>query len=119
MKGLTIGRVVFYRSRTGLYTCPAMITATRLTLHRPNVEAGFIPDLSSDTHVHLTVFTPGAPGKRATAEDFVARADAPIAENVGGLYQEWDVPFDEATAEEGFRLLAHQQAGPWGWPLQA
>ena len=102
----TIGRVVTYTSRTGNYVCPAIVTATLDTLYRQNVDAGHIADLTSPQHVHLTVFTPGKPGKRATAADFKGpRADAPISENVGGAYQEWDVPFDEIGTP-----------GTWSWP---
>lgn len=108
--GLTIGRIVLYRSRTGKYTCPAMVTATVDTLFRPNVEAGYIADLTSINNVHLTVFTPGAPGKRATAEDFEARVNAPISENVSGTYQEWDVPHGELDAE------GNLPAGTWAFP---
>lgn len=105
----TVGRIVLYRSRTGNYTVPAIITATESTLYRPGVEAGFVPDLSSLGHVHLTVFTPGKPGKRGSAADFVARANDPISENVSGCYQEWNVPFDpDALA-----------AGAWSWPVRS
>ena len=110
INGLAIGRIVHYRSRTGKYTCPAMITATVDTLFRPNVEAGYIADLTSVNNVHLTVFTPGAPGKRATAEDFEARVNAPISENVSGTYQEWDVPHGELDAEGNI------PAGTWAFP---
>lgn len=101
----TIGRVVIYRSRTGDYIVPAIVTATLDTLHRPNVEAGYIADLSSDEHVHLTVFTPGKPGKRAEAADFLTESPHGRAENVGGLYQEWDIAYDENDAP-----------GTWHWP---
>lgn len=60
----TIGRIVVYRSRTGGYDVPAIITATRDTLNRKVVQAGYVPDLTDDEHVHLTVFTPGMPGLR-------------------------------------------------------
>jgi hypothetical protein len=90
----TIGRIVIYKSRTGKYVVPAIITATKETLNPEGVAGGFIEDLTDGDHVHLTVFTPGKPGKRANADDFVgARKDAPISENLGGgTYQEWDVP---------------------------
>lgn len=124
--GLIIGRIVLYRSRTGDYSCPAMVTATVDTLHQPNVDAGYIAGLSSPDHVHLTVFTPGRPGKRGTAEDFKVVSEHPIAENVGGLYQEWDIPFwgvgaDAVTADVGARLTwpgeeSPQPAGTWTWP---
>lgn len=118
-----IGRVVWYRSRTGAYTCPAMITATQDTLHQPNVDAGYIEGLSSPSHVHLTVYTPGRPGKRGTAEDFKVVSPLPIAENVGGLYQEWDIPFWEPSGNQS-RADMHrpgdvspQAPGTWAWPV--
>lgn len=119
MDGLKLGRIVWYRSRTGTYSMPAMVTATVDTLFQPNVEAGHIAGLSGPNCVHLTVFTPGTPGKRATAEDFVAVSEFPIAENVGGLYQEWDIPFwqPDSTAD----LTAPdspQPAGTWTWPVK-
>lgn len=101
----TIGRIVIYRSRTGNYDCPAKATATRETLHRPNVEAGLIADLSGDSHVHLTVFTPGKPGKRAAATDFKTESPHGRAENSGGLYQEWDIAHDDSAGP-----------GTWRWP---
>lgn len=103
---LAIGRVVIYRSRTGNYDVPALVNCTQDSLYRPGVEGGFVPDLTEPHSVHLSVLTPGKPGKRATADDFVGdRADAPISENAGGIYQEWDVPYDEQGA-----------AGTWSWP---
>ena len=89
----TIGRIVRYRSRTGNYSIPAIITATQDTLYGPGVEGGFVPDLDSEDHVHLTVFTPGKPGKRGDADDFVAESTEPISENVAGCYQEWNIPY--------------------------
>ena len=111
----TIGRIVWYRSRTGNYTVPAIITATKSTLWQPGVDQGHVPALDDELHVHLTVFTPGKPGLRGKAEDFVARADAPVSENVAGCYQEWNVPFS----------ISHDPAGPhdpapgcWTWPTR-
>lgn len=102
----TPGRIVSYRSRTGMYSVPAIVTASIDTLWRPGVEAGNVPDLDSEMHVHLTVFTPGKPGMRGNADDFVARKDDPISENIAGCYQEWNVPWSaDATA-----------AGCWTWP---
>lgn len=107
----TIGRIVLYRSRTGDYTCPAIITATRDTLFQPNVDAGHIPGLDTDNHVHLTVFTPGSPGKRGDAKDFKVVSDMPIAENVGGLYQEWNIAYFAEIND--YRA---QAPGTWAWP---
>lgn len=105
----TIGRIVIYRSRTGDYDVPAIITATRDTLNPKGVELGHIPALSSDTHVHLTCFTAGKPGKRRPAEDFKVESAFGRSENVSGCYQEWDIPqmAPQGTAES---------AGTWRWP---
>lgn len=117
MQGLTISRAVWYRSRTGNYTVPAIVTATVDTLYQPGVDAGFVPPLSSETHVHLAVFTPGIPGKRKDADDFLVESPHGRSENVAGTYQEFDVPFWEAdgpyTAEQ---LLDVQPPGTWIWP---
>lgn len=110
----TIGRIVWYRSRTGNYTVPAIVTATKATLWQPGVEQGHVPALDSDLHVHLTVFTPGKPGKRGDAKDFVAREDAPISENVSGCYQEWNVPFSISNEA----LYADPAPGCWTWPAR-
>lgn len=110
----SIGRVVVYRSRTGNYSIPALINATTETLFRPNVEAGYLDDLSSDTHVHLTCLTPGRPNARKDAPDFVVRPEVPAAPNVGGLYQEWDIPQWEAPGDSW--AYDEQPAGTWAWP---
>lgn len=119
MPGLKIGRIVWYRSRTGTYSMPAIVTATIDTLFQPNIDAGHIAGVSGPDCIHLTVFTPGKPGKRVTAEDFVVVSEHPIAENVGGVYQEWDIPFwnptslNDATAPD-----SPQPAGTWTWPVR-
>lgn len=119
---ITIGRVVLYRSRTGNYSVPAIVTATVDTLYQPNVDAGFIPGLSSDTHVHLHVMTPGTPGKRTAAAaladgDFLVKSPYGISENVNGAYTEWDIPFDtEFDPADGYD---GQKAATWIWPLRA
>lgn len=119
----TIGRIVIYRSRTGLYSCPAVICATQATLYQPNVEAGHLPDLSSDTHVHLSVFTPGKPGhvsaETAAQHPELIRDPAPA-----GLYQEWDIPQwdwtrdEEPSSREGHWSYDEQPAGTWAWPAR-
>lgn len=105
---VTIGRIVIYTSRTGDYVMPAIVSATKSTLFQPNVEAGNIPDCSSDEHVHLAVFTAGTPGKRREALDFKVESEHPVSENVAGTYQEWDIPHD-----------ASGEPGTWCWPHQA
>jgi hypothetical protein len=112
----SIGRIVIYRSRTGEYDVPAIINCTTDSLNPKGVEAGHIPALSSDTHVHLTVFSPGKPGLRLGAQNFVKESAAtfgdeqvPVSENVSGCYQEWDVAYDEVRDAE-------VPAGTWRWP---
>jgi hypothetical protein len=107
----TIGRIVIYRSRTGDYSVPAIITASKATLNRAGVDAGHVPDLTSDDHVHLTVFTPGKPGMRRAAENFLVESAEPRSENVAGCYQEWDVPQSNTQGA--------QPAGTWAWPVRS
>ena len=103
----SIGRIVIYVSRTGQYVVPAIVTATSETLYQPGVDGGFVPALTDDGNVHLTVFTPGKPGKRANAKDFVNPSAHPISENLSGCYQEWDIPYSESG-----------EAGTWHWPVR-
>lgn len=110
----TICRIVMFRSRTGNYTVPAIIVATVDTLFKPGVEAGHVPGLSTAEHVHLVVFTPGKPGKRATADDFEAPSEHAISENVAGTYQEWDVPIDDTFVGRAGEV---QKPGTWVWPV--
>jgi len=108
----TIGRVVIYRSRTGQYDVPAIVNATRETLWEVGVERGDVPALSSETHVHLTVFTPGEPeaGPNATKPGRIARKPPAGASsvNLAGTYQEWDI--GQATDPE------NPEPGTWRWP---
>ena len=104
-RNVDIGSMVHYESRTGNYECPALVTATTDSLYEPNVTAGFIPGLTTDEHVHLTVFTPGRPGARDTAADFKVESEYGRSENVGGLYQEWDIPHSDDL-----------DPGTWHWP---
>jgi hypothetical protein len=92
----TLGRIVIYRSRTGDYDVPAIVTATVDTLNAKGVELGHVPALMAAHHVHLTVFTPGKPGMRRDAADFKVESEHGRGENVSGCYQEWDIP--EANA---------------------
>ena len=107
----TLGRIVWYRSRTGSYDVPAIVTATTDSLNPKGVEAGHIPPLTSDWHVHLTVFSAGRPGLRHDAEDFKVVSEFPVSENVAGCYQEWDIPFDETRDAE-------VPPGTWRWPTR-
>lgn len=113
----SIGRVVVFRSRTGTYSMPALISATVDTLHRPNVDAGHIPELTSDRHVHLTAFTAGIPGERSASSDpELGKANPPA----GGTLQEWDVeewaPVDADGAAFAAGDYTAQPAGTWAWP---
>lgn len=129
----TIGRIVIYRSRTGNYSCPAIVTATVDSLApggvnrwRDTAGAEGVPPLSAEDNVHLSVFTPGLPGLRVAAQDFEVESEHPRQENVNGIYQEWDVPFFDVPP--GYRLamvdvspvlpdgVMVQDAGSWTWP---
>lgn len=116
----TIGRIVIYRSRTGAYDVPAIVTCTPETINTAGVEAWRadptkgVPPLTHPLSVHLTVLTPGIPGQRADAQDFLV--DAPhglIAENSGGTYQEWDITHTCVNCEEAGE---EPQPGTWRWP---
>jgi hypothetical protein len=109
MQAPSIGRIVIYRSRTGDYDVPAIITATQETLNAKGVELGHVPDLSSPQHVHLTVFTPGKPGMRRDADDFKVESPHGRGENVSGCYQEWDIPLNDPAAAVA--------PGSWRWPV--
>lgn len=114
----TLGRIVIYRSKTGTYSMPAIITATLDSLYQPNVDAGHVPALSSDQHVHLTVLTPGTPGERSAGTPLeLGRAHPPA----GGSMQEWDIDeFEPHLDAAGERFaagdLSAQPAGTWAWP---
>jgi hypothetical protein len=113
----SLGRIVIYRSRTGDYDVPAIITATVDTLNRKGVEAGYIPDLTDPERVHLTVFTAGVPGLRGSAVergDFKVVSEHPVSENVAGTYQEWDIPLagSFAAPTDGDEPMP----GTWRWP---
>jgi hypothetical protein len=59
----TMGRIVHYRGRQGLLNMrAAIVTATVDSLDPRGVEAGLVPCLDSDHHVHLWVFTPSVVG---------------------------------------------------------
>lgn len=114
----SIGRVVIYRSKTGTYSMPAIISATVDTLYRPNVEAGHVPDLSSDTHVHLCVMTCGIPGERsANTSPELGRTNPPA----GGTLQESDIPQYVPALDTGGDAFwagdySAQPPGTWAWP---
>lgn len=105
-----IGRIVIYRSRTGDYDIPAIVTATTKTLNAKGVELGHVPALSSAEHVHLTCFTPGKPGTNRGAQDFLVESKEPRSENVAGCYQEWDIPPDPWKG-----IARTPDPGTWRW----
>lgn len=128
----TIGRIVIYRSRTGDYDVPAIVSATRETLLPEGVERGHVPPISAPDNVHLTVFTPGAAGKRREATDLVPSAAEELegferSENTSGCYQEWDVPYNGTDApraadaglasQAGAEVVPAITPGSWRWPL--
>lgn len=128
---VTIGRIVLFRSRTGAYTVPAIVTATPETLAPIGVEMFTesdgqrgVPPLLGPDRVHLTVLTPGLPGQRATADDFEVVSDLPVQENTGGSYQEWNIPrWDPAESGVPAEILAdyagllgQQPPGSWMMP---
>jgi hypothetical protein len=114
----TIGRIVTYRSKTGNYDVPAIVTATVDTLNPEGVEAGAVPALSDDDCVHLTVFSPGLPITGPNLPRDRDAQDLPegmASFNLAGCYQEHDVPFAEGPpyAEPDQRQPA---PGTWRWP---
>lgn len=63
MQKPSLGRIVHYRGKQGLLAMrAAIVTCDVNSLDPRGVEAGVIPGLSSDTNVHLWVFTPGESG---------------------------------------------------------
>ena len=115
-----IGRVVHYRSRTGKYDVAAIITATVNQLNPEGVAAGAVPPLSGPDYVHLQVLSPGTPGMRYGAQDFLVESEHPVQENVNGVYQEWDIPFTpvEASADIGSQGWDDVPPGTWRWPVR-
>jgi hypothetical protein len=114
----TIGRVVWYRSKTGRYTLPADVAVTVDTIYPPAVEAGFMPPLDDENHVHLIVKTAGIPGTRLPDTDPSIKA-----QNMGGTYVEHNIPFwdpevDGGAVGDGW-ADDQQPAGTWTWPRRA
>jgi hypothetical protein len=92
----TIGLIVHYRGKVGAMAIqPAMIVTTTDTLEPGPVEAGDIPDLDTDMHVHLRVLT---------------------ASEAGG-YTEYNVPHVSDVAEPDLhpRWPEGPGAGTWAW----
>lgn len=106
-KGLAIGRIVEYRSRTGNYSVAAIVNCTVDSIYQPGVESGNVPALTSPDRIHITVFTPGKPGMRGDADNFVVASEEEVSENVAGCYQEWNIPYDPDGGP-----------GTWRWPAR-
>ena len=118
----TLGRIVLFRTdgRNGLvYDLPAMITVTRDTHpgDYPDGSQNPLPVPESDTHVHLTVFTPGGFGSVVESDMEPLSGDDKSKAYVGadtfkpgsGTYVEWNVPF----CKEGSQILSRS----WRWPV--
>lgn len=107
--GLGIARAVIYRSKTGSYDLPAVVTATVKTLDPTGVSLGHVPELTGPSRVHLTVFTYG---KQGTARD----GNPVNNEAAGGSYQEFNIPqfvVPEVGAEDEPVEIVN---GTWRWP---
>lgn len=88
----TLGRIVHYRGKQGLHAMrAAIVTADVRSLDPRGVEAGLIPALTDDMHVHLWVFTPGE----------------------SGGFTEYNVPCGEPHENQPGQELP---PGSWGWP---
>jgi hypothetical protein len=89
----TLGREVYFRSRTGNYTLSAQIIGTQDSVAPAGITKGHVRRLSSPLHVHLLVRSPAFEGPaRGTAADFInTDGEHPIEEPVNGIYREWDV----------------------------
>lgn len=107
----TIGRVVLYATdqRNGLvYDLPAIITVTRDSHpgDYPDGSPNPLPVPESDTHVHLTVLTPGGFGTKVgtglpqSDAEFVG---APAITPGSGSYVEWNVGFDPDGSPRSWR----------------
>lgn len=132
----SIGRIVWYRTdgRNGLaYDLPAIITCTAETHpgDYPDGKRNPLPVPESDTHVHLTVFTPGGFGTTLLHEGNTdPHAPKDTAEFVGaetivpgsGSYVEWNVPYWEPVGEEVYAYESNSGIVPartWRWPVIA
>jgi hypothetical protein len=102
----TLGRIVWYRSKTGNYDLPAIITATAETLDPTGVELGHVPALTGYNAVHLSVQTCGLPGTARPGNE-------PNPTIAGGTYPEYDIP----QAEE-LDIDEVPAPGTWRWPAR-
>lgn len=91
----TLGRIVHYRGNQGLMAPrAAIVTATVDSLDPRGVDAGDVPALDSDQHVHLWVFTPGEQGG----------------------FAEFNVPRGESADERAETTAGTIPPGTWCWP---
>lgn len=91
----TLGRIVHYRGKQGLNAMrAAVVTADVRSLDPRGVEAGLIPALTDDEHVHLWVFTPGEQGG----------------------FTEYNVPHGKSPAPG---IVDEIPPGTWCWPPRA
>lgn len=110
-----VGQVVLYRSRTGRYTLPAIVTATASSIDHVGVAMGNVPPLTGRWHVHLQVFTPGPSGgyqEHNVPPCAVLSSDLlPDGEAVVALHDRQDG--DDPAAVSGFT------PGTWARPARA
>lgn len=123
----TLGRIVLYRSKVGLYVVPAVVTATIDTLHPSGIERyeqtngrEGVPPLDDELHVHLTVMSPGICVDKAPPPGMDA--------NRGGTFREWNIGPSVTTLEGSPLALSPVNAGDapenavamapgtWAWP---
>lgn len=104
----SIGRIVTYRSKTGAYDVPAIINCTIDSISEEGVRLGHVQPLTSDNHVHLTVFTPGKPGTAREGNDVNPA-------QTSGTYQEWDVPLCGSSSDSAYDG-DEPAPGTWRWP---
>lgn len=75
-----LGDLVVYRGKQGvLAPRSAVVTATVASLDPGNVEAGAVPALTDEQHLHLWVFTPGVSGGFAEF-DVPCGGEGPVGE---------------------------------------
>lgn len=101
--GLVPGRVVMYRSRVRPYTLPAIVTATAQSLDPIGVARLDVPGLSSASHVHLLVMSPGQ-------QQHYVEHDVPYFD-AGGI------PVTIRPGTEDGKL--EPRMGSWYWPERA
>lgn len=103
---IRLGMPVIYRSRTGSYDCAAIVATTSDSINQENVAAGYLPGLSSESHVHLVVFSAGklGQGRTVTEAPFLIESPHGRSPNTGGTYQEWDISYDPEGGPGTWRL---------------